>query len=98
MLFIAGIDAFGRISDVEIRPDPKPGTLPEDRHAFLFDRAGIDGGFVDDNVALFERGADRARGFEHGAEIGPSRLIDGGWNRYDEKIGTAECGLLARKG
>ena len=86
VLLVAGIDALGRISDVEIRADLEARTLLEDRHAFFLDRARIDGRFVDDDVAFLERGSDRARRRNHGAEIRPICVVDRGWHGDDVKI------------
>ena len=71
VLLVAGIDALGRISDREIDAGLQARDLLEDRNAFFLDRAGIDRRFVDDDIALLERAADRARCRNHRAEIGP---------------------------
>ena len=70
---VAGIDALGRIADGEIAASLQARTLLQHRHAFFLDRAGIDGRFIDDDVAALEHAADRLRGGEHGAEIGLPR-------------------------
>ena len=56
MLLVAGVDALRRIAYVEIGANLEPRALLQDRRALLFDRAGIDGRFIDDDIALLERG------------------------------------------
>jgi hypothetical protein len=51
VLLVAGIDAFGRVSDSEVDAWDQARRLGKDRNAVLFDRAGIDRRFIDDDVA-----------------------------------------------
>src|SRR5262249_32764172 len=54
MRLVAGVDPFVRIATREITARRQTRSLLEDRHAIFLRRAGIDRGFVDDDVALFQ--------------------------------------------
>ena len=54
-LLVAGIDALGRVADVEVGLPFQAGRLLEDGDADVLGDAGIDGRFVDDDVALLQR-------------------------------------------
>lgn len=58
MLLVAGIDALGRISDIEIRACLQATAALQDGHAILFDGAGIDRRFIDHDIASLEHSAD----------------------------------------
>ena len=94
MLLVAGIDALGRIADAEIGPGFQPRGALERRRAIFLRRAGIDGRFIDDDVAFFQRAADGFGGFEQRAQIGPARLVDRRRHRDDEEIGVGEIGRI----
>src|ERR1700756_3675955 len=90
MLLVAGIDALRRITDIEIVTGLEAGSPLEDRNALLLDGAGIDSRFVDDDIALFQRSPDLARGSQHRTKIRPPRAVDRRWNRHDKEIGCPE--------
>jgi hypothetical protein len=52
MLLVAGIDALRRIADLEIRSRLQPRCLFENGNAVVFNRAGIDRRFINDDVAF----------------------------------------------
>ena len=91
---VAGIDAFGRIADGEVAPAGKAGFLLQHRQAFFLDRAGIDGRFIDDDVAALEHAADGLGRRQHGAEIGPARAVDRRRHGDDVEIGFGEAGRI----
>ena len=69
-LLVAGVDALGRVADVEVGLPFEAGRLLEDGDADVLGDAGIDGGFVDDDVALLEGLAERGRGLPQRLEVG----------------------------
>jgi hypothetical protein len=62
----------------------------EDRRADVLGDAGIDGRFVDHDVAALERPADRLGGALQGAEIGLLAGVDRRRHRHDVEVGGAE--------
>ena len=86
MQLVAGIDALGRIADGEIAAGDEAGTRRQHRHAVFLDRAGIDRGFVDDDIALLQHATDGLRRRQHGAEIGPVRVVDRRRDGHDIEI------------
>jgi len=59
--FVAGADAFWRVADEEPFVHFQAGDLFKYWHTVLFGSTGVDGGFIDDDVALFEHFAHRFR-------------------------------------
>ena len=51
MLLVARVDALGRIPGEEIRIELQPGDALHDRETLFFRDTGVDGRFVDDDVA-----------------------------------------------
>src|SRR5258708_3423714 len=54
MGLVTRIDPFGRIADREITSRRETRSLLQNRHAIFLGRTGIDGRFVDDNIAFLE--------------------------------------------
>src|SRR5262249_4160988 len=64
--------------------------LFEHRHAIFLCRAGIDGRLIDNDVALLQSLADRARGAQQCGEIRSPRLVDRGGYGDDEEVRAVE--------
>ncbi len=90
MLLVARIDALRRIADGEIGAAVQPRRAFQARHAILFDRAGIDGRFVNDDIAALEEAADRIGGRKHRAQIRTARGIDGRRHGDDIEVGRGQ--------
>ena len=54
MHLVAGIDALRAVADVEITLNLRPETFSSTGTQIFFGGAGVDGGFVDDDVAVLE--------------------------------------------
>ena len=78
VLLVAGVDALGRVAEVEVRRRFEAGALVEDGHADVFGDARVDGRFVDDDVALLEGLPDGLRGRSAWPEVGAVALVDRG--------------------
>ena len=52
MFFVAGVDALGAVAAEEIHAVLEAGNALQHRHAIFLGRAGVDGGFIDDDVPL----------------------------------------------
>ena len=89
---IAGVDALGRIADVEILLPAQPRALLEDRHADLLRRSGIDGRFVDHDRTGLEVLADDARGGFERREIGLARGVHRRGHGDDDDVGLGDRG------
>ena len=94
-LLVAGIDALGRVADVEVDLPFQAGCLFEDGNAHFLGDAGIDGRFVDDDVALLQDAADGGRGAAQRREIRLLAGVDRGGDRDDMEVRRRE--ILGRR-
>ena len=62
VLLVARVDALRAVAGEEVLVELQARDALEDRHADLFGAAGIDGGFVDHDVALLQHLADGLAG------------------------------------
>src|SRR5690625_5180262 len=90
-LFVAGIDALGRVADVEtaavvaatvtiviIVTDAGQARFGfEHGYAVFFGAAGVDGGFVDDDIARRQLAANAGAGAQQGGQVGAARGVNG---------------------
>ena len=58
---VARINAFGRIANRKISPGFQARQFFKDRHAFFFGGTGINRAFINNDVALFQNGANGFR-------------------------------------
>ena len=77
-------------------PALQTGLLLQNGHAGLFDRAGINRRFVNDDVAFLQNLSDRARSRMHGPKVRPVDLIDRRRHGNDIKIRGRKVLRLAR--
>ncbi len=77
MFFITGVDALRAVSAVEVLVEPETGVLFQHGHAVFFCAAGVDGGFVNDDVALLQHLADGFAGLDERGEVRPLVFVDG---------------------
>jgi len=68
--FVAGVDAFWRVADEEPFVHFQAGDLFKYWHTVLFGSTGVDGGFIDDDVALFEHFAHGFACLDEWGQIG----------------------------
>ena len=90
VFLVAGIDALRRVADVEVLLPLHAGMLFQHRNADFFGGAGIDGGFIDDDRALFHVLADRGGGTDQRREVGDVRLVDRGGHGDDDEVGLRQ--------
>ncbi len=86
MEMVAGIDPFRRETEREIDACLEARGLFKDRPALVLGAARIDGGFVNDDIALLQRLADGARGGVNGAQVRYKRIVDRRRHRHDEEV------------
>ncbi|MCY1428316.1 hypothetical protein D9M71_441960 [compost metagenome] len=86
MLLVARIDALGAVAGEEVDIEAQARHLLEHRHADFLGGAGVNGGFVDDDIALLEHLADGLRGLHQRGEVGLLVLVDRGRHGDDERI------------
>ena len=91
-LLVAGVDALGRVADVEILQPFHAGVLLQDRDADLLGGAGIDGRFVDDDRAALHVLADRGAGADQRREIRDVRFVDRRRHGDDDEVGLRQIG------
>ncbi len=90
MVLVAGVEALRREADGEVHPCSETRSFFEDRHTVLLRRAGIDGGFVDDDIARAQRRADSARGGKQHREVRHARVVDRRRDGNNEEISGAQ--------
>ncbi|MCY1414351.1 hypothetical protein D9M71_297980 [compost metagenome] len=101
MLLVAGVDALGAVAGEEVDVELQAGGLFQYRHAVFLGGAGVDGGFIDDDVALLEHLADAFRGLDQRGEVGLVVLVDWGGHGDDEHVAglqVVEVGAVAELG
>ena len=72
-----------------------PEARRQHRHAIFLDRARIDRGFVDDDIALLQHAANGLRRRQHGAQIGPVRVVDRRRHGHDIEIRRGKIHRIA---
>ena len=96
VLLVTGIDALGRVADVEVALPAHAGGFLEDRHAHFLGGAGIDRRFVhDDRAALHVPAYGLARADER-AQVGLVRGVHRRRHRDDDEIGGRERRRIGR--
>ena len=91
MLFVAGIDALGAVAGEEILIEFQPRLPFQDRDAILFGAAGVDCGFVNNDIAFVQGFAHGVAGADQGAQIRSLVLIDGGGDGNDIDVAGFQC-------
>ena len=77
VFLVAGVDALGTVAAEEVLVELKAGMLFQHRYAIFFGTTGVNGGFINDDVALLEHIADRFAGLDEGREVGAFVFVDG---------------------
>ena len=90
VFLVARVDALGAVAGVEVDVEFQTRELFQDGDAVFFGGAGVDGGFVDDDVALLEHLADGLGGLDQRGEVGLLVLVDGGGDGDDEGVAGGE--------
>ena len=90
MFLVAWVDALGAVAGVEVDVEFEAGKLLQHRDAVLLSGAGVDRGFVDDDVALLQHLADGLAGLDQGRQIGAFVLVDRGRDRDNEDVAGGE--------
>ncbi|MCY1522314.1 hypothetical protein D9M68_571620 [compost metagenome] len=97
VFLVARVDALGAVARVEVHVELQARHALQHRHAVFFGGARIDGGFIDDDVAALEHGADRFAGLDQRRQVGLLVFVDGGRHGHDEHVGLAQfcavCGV-----
>lgn len=90
VFLVARVDALGAVAGVEVDVEFEAGKLLQHRDAVFLSGAGVDRGFVDDDVALLEHLADGLAGLDQRGEVGLLVLVDGGGDGDDEGVAGGE--------
>ena len=92
VLFVAGVDALGAVAGEEILVEGEPGNPLQHRHAIFLGGAGVNGGFVNHDVALLEGLADGLGGLDQRGQVRAAVLIDGGGHGDDVDVAAFQGG------
>lgn len=84
MEFVAGVDALGRIACIEVFVEFQTADALDNGDALVFGDAGIDGRFIDDDVAGLDDFADSLAGSVEGGEVGVVVFVD--WRRHGNDV------------
>ncbi len=98
VLLVAGVDALGRVGDVEVLLPFHAGVLFQQRDAHLLGGARVDRGFVHHDGALLHVLADGGAGTHQGAEIRLVRLVHRGGHGDDDEVAFLERGRVRGAG
>ncbi len=88
VLVVAGVDALGRVSELEVLALLETGELREHGAADLLGDARVDRRLVDDDVALLEDLRHGLRGPHHRREVGDVVLVDRRRDGHDVERGA----------
>ncbi|MOA19857.1 hypothetical protein D3C78_1402640 [compost metagenome] len=101
VLLVARVDPLGTVAGEEVDIEAQAGYLFEHRHADFLGGAGVDGGLVDDDIALLEHLADGLRGLDQRGEVGLLVLVDRRRHGDDERVAggqVVEAGAIGQPG
>jgi hypothetical protein len=87
---IAGVDPFQAVSGEKVLVKNKTGIPLQDRYAHLLGGTGVDGGFIDDHIALFQNLSHGLRGLDQRGEVRPLVAINGGGHGDDKDVAREE--------
>ena len=90
MFFVTRVDSLRTIAAEEVNVELQARMIFEDRHAVFLGTAGIDGGFVNDDVALLQHLADGLAGLDERGEVWPLVFVDGGGDGDDIAVTGAQ--------
>jgi len=97
VLLVPRIDPLRRIADGKVSPAGEARSFFKDRKALFFDRAGVNGRLVYDNVAALEDFANRVGCRQDRAEIGPAGAVYRSRHRDNVEIRFSEARRLVFK-
>ena len=92
MFFVARVDALGAVAGKKVEVELEAGEFFQHGHAVFFGGAGVDGGFVDDDVAFLEHLADGLRGLDQRRQVGLFVVVDGRGHGDDEDVAGGQIG------
>ena len=102
MQLVAGVDAFRAVACKEVHVEAQARNPLKNRYAVFFCGAGVNGGFVNNDIAGFEDLADGLAGFDKGRQIRPFMLVYGRRHGDDEYIRLRQvcwvCGVAQAAG
>ena len=98
MFLVAGVNPFRAVAGEKIFIKREAGNGFEHRNTVFFSGARVDGGFIDDDVALFQGFADGFRGLDQGSEIRAFVLIDGGGHGDDIHVAGFQSFRIGTEG
>ena len=90
MLFVAGVDALGAVAAVEVLVELQAREFFEYRDAIFFSATGVNGGFIDDDVAGFEHLAHRFAGLDERCQVWALVVVNRRWHGDDKAIAGAQ--------
>jgi hypothetical protein len=84
--FVAGVDALGAVAAEKVLVELEAAELFEHGHAHFFGGAGVDRGFVNDDVARLEHSAHGFAGLDERGHVGAVGLVHRGGHGDDEDL------------
>ena len=93
--FVAGVDALGAVAGEEVDVELQAREFFQHGHAVFLGGAGVDGGFVDHDVAGFQHPAHGLAGADQGREVGLLVFVDGR-GHGDDEAGAGAQGFHVR--
>ena len=88
--FVPGVDPLRAVPAEKVRIELEGTELFQHRHAIFFDTAGVNGAFVDDDIALLQYLSDGFTGAVKRRQVRAVVLVNGGGNGYDENGGIPD--------
>ena len=98
MFFVARVDPLWAVACKEVFVVDKAGHLFQHRHTIFLGSTGVDGGFVDNDIAFLQGLADGFGGLDQGSEIRAFVLIDGGGHGDDVDVAIVQGGGISTEG
>src|SRR6266852_6126729 len=98
VFLVAGVDALGRVADIEIREPDLPGIFFKHRNADFLGRARVDGRFIYHGRTLFHVFADRGARTDQRPEVRPAHGVHRRGHRDHDDVGGGKLRRLGRYG
>src|SRR5690606_39603014 len=86
MFFVPRVNSFWGIAYIKVFVVFKAGNIFEYRYTFIFRYAGIDGGFIDDDIPFFQHPAYGFAGLDHRRQYRFVVLVCRRWDGDDKNI------------
>ena len=96
VFLVAGVDPLRAVAGEKVNVEREAGGLLQHRHAVFLGGAGVNGGFVDDDIAPLENLADGLAGLDQRGQVGALVFVDRGRHGNDEDVAGAQAFAVRR--